>query len=172
MGDTIRLLHGVELEIRSDGELDYPDEVLAGLDIVVASLHTSLRQPQEIITQRLLKAIRNPHIDIIAHPSGRLLPDREGAKLDWEQVFKAAQESGVALEINSHPARLDLIDIHARRAAEMGIPISIDSDAHASDQFHLLVYGIGVARRAWIEADQVLGTWSDDRLMGWLADRK
>lgn len=172
MGGTIRLLHGIELEIRADGALDFPDEVLDELDIVVASLHTSLRQPREVITQRLLKAIRNPHIDIIAHPSGRLLPDREGADLDWEQVFNAARETGIALEINSHPSRLDLIDIHARRAAEMGIPISIDSDAHAADQFDVLVYGVSVARRAWINADQVVNTWSDERLIGWLSGRK
>lgn len=172
MGDTIRLLHGIELEIRADGELDYPDEVLAELDIVVASLHTSLRQPREVITRRLLGAIHNPHVDIIAHPSGRLLPDREGADLDWEQVFKAAKETGIALEINSHPSRLDLNDIHARRAAEMGILISVNCDAHAPDQFDTLIYGIGVARRAWITADQVMNTWSDERLLDWLSSRK
>ena len=172
LGEKIRLLRGIELEIRSDGELDYPDEVLADLDIVVASLHTSLRQPREVITQRLVKAIRNPNVDIIAHPSGRLLPNREGADLDWEVVLKAAQEAGVALEIDSHPSRLDLNEIYARRAAEMGIPISIDSDAHASDQFDVLIYGVGIARRAWIEADQAINTWSYDRLMDWLSNRK
>ena len=172
LGEKIRLLRGIELEIRSDGELDYPDEVLADLDIVVASLHTSLRQPREVITQRLVKAIQNPNVDIIAHPSGRLLPNREGADLDWEVVLKAAQEAGVALEIDSHPSRLDLNEIYARRAAEMGIPISIDSDAHASDQFDVLIYGVGIARRAWIEADQAINTWSYDRLMDWLSNRK
>ncbi len=172
LGEKIRLLQGIELEIRSDGELDYPDEVLADLDIVVASLHTSLRQPREVITQRLVKAIRNPNVDIIAHPSGRLLPNREGADLDWEVVLKAAQEAGVALEIDSHPSRLDLNEIYARRAAEMGIPISIDSDAHASDQFDVLIYGVGIARRAWIEAGQAINTWSYDRLMDWLSNRK
>ena len=172
LGEKIRLLRGIELEIRSDGELDYPDEVLADLDIVVASLHTSLRQPREVITQRLVKAIRNPNVDIIAHPSGRLLPNREGADLDWEVVLKAAQEAGVALEIDSHPSRLDLNEIYARRAAEMGIPISIDSDAHAPDQFDVLIYGVGIARRAWIEADQAINTWSYGRLMDWLSNRK
>ena len=172
LGEKIHLLQGIELEIRSDGELDYPDEVLADLDIVVASLHTSLRQPREVITQRLVKAIRNPNVDIIAHPSGRLLPNREGADLDWEVVLKAAQEAGIALEIDSHPSRLDLNEIYARRAAEMGIPISIDSDAHAPDQLDVLVYGIGIARRAWIEADQAINTWSYKRLMDWLSNRK
>jgi DNA polymerase (family 10) len=133
LGGAITILHGSEVEIRADGTLDYPDEVLAGLDLVVASLHTGLRQPREKVTERALKAIRNPHVDILAHPTGRLLPDREGADLDMEAVFAAAAEAGVALEINSHPNRLDLDDPHARRAKELGIPIAIDTDAHSEE---------------------------------------
>lgn len=171
MGDSILLLQGSEVEIRADGSLDYPDEVLARLDVVVASIHTSLRQPREVITKRLLHAMSNPHVDIIGHPSGRLLPNREGAELDWDAVLEAARRYGVALEIDSHPQRLDLDEIYARRAGEMGIWISIDSDAHAADQFELLQYGVSVARRAWLGAEQVISAWPVERLRTWLQQR-
>lgn len=172
IGEDFHLLHGIEVEIRSDGTLDYPDEVLAELDIVIASLHINLRQPREKITRRLLRAMRNPNVDIIGHPSGRLLPNREGADLDWEAVFDTAYETGVALEINSHPSRLDLDDIHARRAAELGILLSIGSDAHAPEHIDLLRYGVAVARRAWVGLDHVIGAWPAERLLDWLKDRK
>ena len=123
LGDEILILHGSEVEIKADGSLDYPDDFLASLDLVVASLHSSLRQPREKITERLLKAVRNPHVDIIGHPTGREIPDREGADLDMEVIFQAAAESGVAMEINAHPSRLDLDDAFARRAKDLGIPI-------------------------------------------------
>ncbi len=103
LGNRIRLLQGSEVEIHADGTLDYPDEVLAELDIVLVALHTSLRQPRAQVTERLLKAIRHPHVDIIAHPSGRMLPDREGADLDWEVIFAAVKKAGIALEIDAHP---------------------------------------------------------------------
>lgn len=171
LGDSILILQGAEVEIHADGSLDHPDEVLAELDVVVASLHTSLRQPREVITERLLKAIRNPHVDIIGHPSGRLMPAREGADLDWEAVLAAALENGVALEIDSYPSRLDLDEIHARRAAEMGILLTLDSDAHQVDELAQTVYGISVARRAWLQAGMVLNTWPPDRLVAWLKNR-
>lgn len=170
--DKLLLLHGAEVDIRADGQLDYPDEVLATLDFVVVSLHTSLRQPRAQVTERLLNAIRNPHVDLIAHASGRLFPDRNGADLDWQEILGAARESGVAMEINANPQRLDLDDVHARRAAEMGIPIAINTDAHAPDQFHLMKYGVAVARRAWIEPQMVINTWTNERFTHWLADRK
>ncbi|GAB4404021.1 MAG: DNA polymerase/3'-5' exonuclease PolX [Anaerolineales bacterium] len=171
LGNQILLLHGAEVEIRADGSLDYADEVLAQLDVVVASLHTSLRQPKAEITTRLLRAIRNPHVDIIGHPSGRLLPDREGADLDWDAVLAAAVECNTALEINANPHRLDLSDVYARRAAEMGIKLSINTDAHAPEQFDLLPYGVAVARRAWLTAGQVLNTLTDEALLAWLQRR-
>jgi DNA polymerase (family 10) len=171
LGDRIRLLQGAEIEILADGSLDYPDEVLAELDIVVASLHTGLRQPREQVTGRLLNAIQNPHVDIIGHPSGRLLPNREGADLDMEAVFAAAQRSGVALEINAHPSRLDLTDIHARRAQELGILLSINTDAHSAADFDLAHFGIATARRAWVTAPQVINTWEPARLLAWLTRR-
>jgi DNA polymerase (family 10) len=171
LGDSIRILHGSEVEIKADGALDYPDEFLATLDIVVASLHTSLRQPREKVTERMIKAIRNPYVDIIGHPTGRLIPDREGADLDMDAVLAAAAESGVALEINAHPARLDLEDIYARRAKEMGILISINTDSHSEHDFDMLPFGVAIARRAWLTAEDVVNTWPTDRLLGWLAKR-
>ena len=171
LGDSILVLHATEVEIRADGKLDYPDEFLATLDVVVASLHSSLRQAREKVTQRVIRAIRNPHVDIIGHPTGRLFPDREGADLDMEAIFKAAAESGVALEINAHPARLDLDDGHARRAREMGIPISINTDAHSEADMDLRFYGVAIARRAWLTKEEVINTWPVQKLLDWLKER-
>jgi DNA polymerase (family 10) len=171
VGDSIRILHASEVEIKADGTLDYPDEFLATLDLVLASLHTSLRQPREKVTQRLINAIRNPHVDIIGHPTGRLIPDREGADLDMDAVLAAAAESGVALEINASPYRLDLEDIYARRARELGIPISINTDAHSEADMDMLPFGVAIARRAWLTAEDVINTWPTQRLLDWLAKR-
>lgn len=171
LGDSILLLQGAEVEIRADATLDYADHTLAELDIVIASLHSSLRQPRQQVTERLLNAIQNPHVDIIGHPTGRLLPNRDGADLDMDAVLQAAAESGVALEINAHPSRLDLEDIYARRACEMGIPISINTDAHSASDIENAHFGIATARRGWLEASNVINTWDRDRLIGWLKQR-
>jgi DNA polymerase (family 10) len=168
LGDAILLLQGSEVEIHADGTLDFPEEVLDELDIVIAALHTNLRQERSVVTARLLNAIRNPQVDLIAHPSGRLMPEREGADLDWEQVFAAAKESGVALEIDSHPSRMDLDEVNARRAAELGIPMTIDTDAHASEQLDLMEYGVSVARRAWIGPENIINTWSNEKILEFL----
>ena len=171
LGETIHLLQGSEVEIRSDGSLDYPDDILADLDIVIASLHTGLRQPREKVTQRLLNAIRNPHVDVIAHPTGRIIPNREGADLDMAAVLEAVAEHGVALEINAHPARLDLDDIYARRAIEMGINLSINTDAHSASDMDLLHFGVATARRGWVTPEDVINTWTAERLLVWLKSR-
>jgi DNA polymerase (family X) len=171
LGDSILVLHATEVEIKADGKLDYPDEFLASLDLVLASLHTSLRQPREKVTQRVLNAIRNPHVDIIGHPTGRLIPDREGADLDMEALFKAAAESGVAMEINAHPARLDLDDTYARRAKDLGIPLSINTDSHSEGDFDMLPYGVATARRAWVEPKDVINCWPTKKLLDWLKSR-
>ncbi len=172
LGSEITILGGIEVEIRADGTLDYDDETLAWLDVLVASLHTSLRQPRDVITARLLNAIRHPHVDIIGHASGRFLPNREGADLDWDVVLEEARKSGVAFEINASPSRLDLDEIHVRKAAELGIPIFINTDAHAVDQLDTAVYGVSVARRAWLQPEQVLSTWKPERLLDWLRTPK
>jgi DNA polymerase (family X) len=171
LGDKILILHATEVEIKADGTLDYPDEFLATLDLVLASLHTGLRQPREKVTQRLLNAIRNPHVDIIGHPTGRLIPDREGADLDMDAILAAAAETGVALEINAHPSRLDLDDVYARRAKDMGIPISINTDAHSEEDMDMLFYGVATARRAWLEPKDVINCWAKDKLLKWLKNR-
>jgi DNA polymerase (family 10) len=171
LGDRILVLHASEVEIKADGSLDYPDEFLATLDLVLASLHTSLRQPREKVTQRLLNAIRNPHVDIIGHPTGRIIPDREGADIDMDVVLAAAAESGVALEINAHPSRLDLDDVYARRAKDLGIPISINTDSHSEADFDMLPYGVATARRAWLEPRDVINCWTKDKLLKWLKKR-
>ena len=171
VGDKIHILQGAEVEIKSDGSLDYPDEVLAKIDFVLAALHTSLRQPQQKVTERMINAIRNPHVDMIPHPTGRLLPDREGADLDMDAVLNAAAEAGVVMEINAHPARLDLNDVHARRAVELGIQLSINTDAHSAEDMELMHFGVSTARRAWAEAEQVINTWSTSKVLKWLKSR-
>lgn len=170
-GDEITILHSSEVEIKADGSLDYPDDFLASLDLVVASLHSSLRQPREKITERLLNAVNNPHVDIIGHPTGREIPDREGADLDMEVIFKAAAKSGVAMEMSASPYRLDLDDMHARRAKELGVLLSINTDAHSEEDYDMLPYGVAIARRAGILKDDVINTWSTKKLLDWLKKR-
>jgi DNA polymerase (family X) len=172
LGLGIRVLQGSEVEIKADGSLDFPDEVLASLDIVLASLHTSLRQEHDKVTQRALNAIRNPHVDIFAHPTGRLNYEagdpkkaREGADLDMEAVMAACKETGTILEINASPERLDLNDLNARRALDVGCMLVISTDAHNPVMFNNMHYGVAMARRAWATADRVVNTWPLERLL-------
>jgi len=171
MGPDFRVLHGTEMEIKADGTLDFPDEVLAELDFVIASLHVSLSQPREQVTQRALNALNNPHVDMLAHPTGRLLPDRTGADLDMEAVLNAAAATNTLLEINANPNRLDLRDSHARRALELGINLAINCDAHHPDHFDLLHYGVATAQRAWATPDNVANTWPVEKLLAYLQKR-
>lgn len=168
MGPDFHILHGTEMEIKADGSLDYPDEVLAELDLVIAALHTGLGQSRQQVTERLLNAIRNPHVDIIAHPTGRLLPDRPGADLDVERIFAAAAETGTILEINANPQRLDLRDAHVRRALEMGVTLAINTDAHHTNHFALRHYGVATAQRGWATAVSVVNTWPIPDLLAYL----
>lgn len=171
LGDSLLLLHGTEMEIRADATLDFPDEILEWLDIVIASLHVSMRQPRAKATQRILNAINNPHVDIIAHPTNRKLPDREGADLDMDAILEAAAETGTALEINANPRRLDLEDIYARRALEMGIKLVVNTDAHHPDHLNFMNYGVATARRAWTERKDVINTWTPKQIQSWLKER-
>ncbi len=164
-GEAFRILHGVEVDITPDGSLALPDVALADLDLVVASLHVSLGQPRDQITARLLQAIANPHVDIIAHPTGRILDRREGADLDLEAVFQAAAANGTLLEINSNPERLDLDAVYARRALELGVTLVVNSDAHHPDELNRLRYGILTARRAWASVPQIANTWSVEQVL-------
>lgn len=170
-GSSFRILHGVEVDITPEGDLALPDEALAALDIVVASLHVSLRQPREQATARLLKAIANPHVDIIGHPTGRILNRRPGADLDMEAVLHAAAKHGVILEVNSGPDRLDLDAGHVRRALELGVDLSIDSDAHHPADLAWLRLGLLTARRGWAPAERVVNTWPLERLLARLRAR-
>jgi DNA polymerase (family 10) len=154
----LRLWHGTEMEIKADGSLDYPDEVLAELDFVVASVHTSLRQDRDTLTRRALGAIRNPYVKLLGHPTGRLLPDREPGDFDMDAIFQAAAETGAMLEINASPERLDLKDAHIRRAIDMGVKFIINCDAHHADHFNNLHFGIATACRGWATAEHVANT--------------
>jgi len=167
--EGFRLLHGCELEIRADGQLDYPDELLATFDLVVASLHVARRQTRAELTQRVLNAIENPHVDLIAHPAGRMIGTRDDLDLDWDTVYRAAARTGTVLEMNGSPHRLDLSVERATRALELGCLLSIDSDAHHTREFGYLGWGISQARRAWVEPVNVLNTRSRADLMAWLA---
>ncbi len=154
----IRLWQGVELEVKADGSLDFPDEVLAGLDFVVASIHTGLRQDRETLTRRALAAIYNPYVNLLAHPSGRLLTRRAPGDFDVEALFRAAAETGTMMEINASPERLDLSDVHARRAVELGVKLMINCDAHHPADFENLLFGVATARRAWVTPADVVNT--------------
>lgn len=157
-GVDFQLLQGIEVEILADGSLGLPDDVLAGLDVVVASIHSSLRQDRETITARCLRAVQNPHVDILGHPTGRLLGKREPSEIDLERVLQACAATGTAAEINAHPSRLDLNDVYARRAVALGCRIAISTDAHAPDEMNLLPFGVATARRAGLTAEVVINT--------------
>jgi len=167
LGGEFRLLAGVEAEVLADGSLDYPDDVLSELDLVVAAVHSGLRGSRERVTARILAAIRNPHVDIIAHPTGRLIGKREGADLDMEPIFRAAAETDTALEVNAHPKRLDLNAVYARRAIELGVKLAISSDSHEASGFELLSYGVATARRGWATAADAINTLPVAEVLKW-----
>jgi DNA polymerase (family 10) len=146
------------MEIKADGSLDFPDEVLAELDFVVASVHTGLRQDRETLTRRALNAIHNPHVRLLGHPSGRLLTRREGGDFDMEAIFQAAAQTGTLLEINAAPERLDLRASHVRRAIEHGVKLMINCDAHHIEGFNNLHFGVATACRGWANVEDVVNT--------------
>jgi DNA polymerase (family 10) len=172
MGPDFRVLHGTEMEIKADGTLDFPDDVLAELDFVIAALHTSLSQPRERVTERMMNALRNPHVDMLAHPTGRLLPDRPGADLDMDLILDTAANTGTILEINANPQRLDLRDAHVRRAVELGVNIAINTDAHHTDHYGFMHYGVATAQRGWATAENVVNTWPVERLLAHVGGAK
>lgn len=156
----IEILCGIECDILEDAELDLPDDVLEEADWVIAVLHYGLRQPREQIMKRLLHAIRNPHVDIIGHCTGRMIGRREGADVNFSELLRAAADHRVMLEINAHPSRLDLDDIHAAAAKDHGIPIVISTDSHSVNGFDVLQYGVDQARRAGLTCADVANTRS------------
>lgn len=171
MGDDFHVFAGTEMDIKADGTMDYPDEVLEKLDFVIASLHVGLQQKRDQITERLLNAIQNPHVDMIGHPSSRLIPNREAVDADWDAVLKAAAEHNTILEINANPARLDLKPELARLAKDMGVLLAINTDAHAEDHLDLMDFGVINARRGWVEAKHVVNTWTFEKFSNWVQNR-
>jgi|YelNatPaOPRAMG01_1025707.scaffolds.fasta_scaffold00123_59 DNA polymerase (family 10) len=164
-----RLLSGTEVDILADGSLDFPDEVLEKLDVVVASIHSGFKQN---VSERMIRAMENPHVDIIGHPTGRLISKREGYDVDVDKILDAAARTHTALEINAFYDRLDLSDLNARRAAEKGIMLAINTDSHHPEHLWMIRFGVGTARRAWLGPENVLNCLPLDQLLQWLKVHK
>ncbi len=168
-----KIFLGTELNILTDGELDFSDEQLGIFDICLAGIHTAFNQSKEQMTKRILSAIRNPHVRIIVHPTGRILNGRGGFDLDLDKLFSEAKKRGIVFEINSSPERLDLSDLNAKKAKEeYGLRLSIDTDAHSTDSLRNMFYGVGVARRAWLTKEDVINTKSLKEFETFLQERK
>ncbi len=168
--DGIKLLAGTEVDILPDGSLDYPDEVLKELDFVVAAIHQWRKN--EDVTERIVKAMRNPYVNVIAHPTGRLISSREGYEVDIDRIIEVAAETGTALEINAFYDRLDLKDVFVRKAKEMGVKLSIGTDSHNIGQLWMMVLGVGTARRGWAEPQDVINTMELDELLEWAKSKR
>jgi DNA polymerase (family 10) len=156
--DDLRVLKGIEVDILEDGSLDLPDAVLADLDLCLCALHTALDLDEDTQTERVLRALDNPHVHVLAHPTGRRINERPPIEIDLGRVMEAAVDRGCVLELNAQPERLDLSDVHCRRAKELGLPLVIGADAHAADGLDVLHYGVDQARRGWLEPGDVLNT--------------
>lgn len=170
--DGFRVLKGIECDILPDGAMDLDHAALERLDLVIASVHSQQRQDEETLTARVIRALESGVVDLLAHPTGRILGMRDPSALNMERVIDAAAANGVALEMNAYPDRLDMNDRWARRAAEKGVLISINTDAHRISHLSMLRFGIGQARRAWLEPENVINCWPLDRLLSWLRDRE
>ncbi|HKK27419.1 MAG TPA: DNA polymerase/3'-5' exonuclease PolX [Gemmatimonadota bacterium] len=166
--DEIRLLRSMEVDILAGGTLDLSDELLEELDVVLVSIHSRFNLPADEQTERLLAALDHPEVDILAHPTGRMINQRDPYEFDLDAVLERAAERGVAVELNAHPDRLDLKDTHLMKARSLGIPVVIDTDAHRTQDLDLIRYGIDQARRAWLTADDVLNTRSLEDFLAWL----
>ena len=163
----VRILKGTECDIKGDGSLDYSDDTLSQLDFVIASVHTGFQSDEEKLTQRMIDAIHNPYVMAIGHPTGRLIQRRNPYALDLDRVFEAAANQNVFMEINGSPSRLDLTDVNARRAKEMGVKLSLGSDAHSVSQMEFLPLSVAVARRGWLTQEDVVNTWELEKVMGY-----
>jgi DNA polymerase (family X) len=172
LSDTVglRILMGTEVDILPDGSLDYPDDVLKTMDLVIGSVHSRFRMSREEITRRIVTAMQNPHLDILGHPTGRLVGQRAGYDLDIEAVIEAARQTETVLEVNAYPERLDLKDAHVRLARDRGAFLEIGTDSHRRDHLRVMDYGIGTARRGWVEARSVINTWPLAELLNFLHD--
>lgn len=166
--DDITILAGVEMDILPDATLDYDDELLAEMDLVIASIHSSFSQSQEVIMERLKTALHNHHVDIIAHPTGRIIGKRKGYDVNIDMLIQLAKETDTALELNANPQRLDLSAEHIRKAQEAGVKVVINTDAHNIDMLDDMGIGISTAKKGWIERDTVINTWDIDQLKAFL----
>jgi DNA polymerase (family X) len=171
MNGEIIVLHGSEVDIKADGSLDFPDDVLKQLDWVVASPHIGLSHPRDQYTARLLNAIKNPYVDCIGHPTGRLLGRRDAAQVDMDAIIAAAVQYGTALEINGNPERLDLDSLYVKLAMDRGALLAINTDAHDDWMMDHMEYGIMTARRGWVTPERVINTWSYEKFSDWLSKR-
>ncbi|MBM3245008.1 MAG: DNA polymerase/3'-5' exonuclease PolX [Candidatus Omnitrophica bacterium] len=162
---NFRVLFGTEVEIGSTGKIDYKDEVLEGFDIVVAAIHTGFKQSKEQLTKRIILACKNKHVNIIAHPTGKLWGSRDAYEIDFEEILKVARDTNTHLEINAFPNRLDLNDKNCRRAKEAGVKIAISTDSHEAKQLDAMKFGISVARRAWLAPEDVINTLPLEKLL-------
>jgi len=166
LGGRIRIFAGIEVDILSDGALDLADETLAQMDIVIASVHSLFNMPEEEMTARMLRAIENPYVKILGHPTGRLLLRREGYRLNLPPILRRAAELGVAVEHNAYPDRLDLCDRDLRTAKDMGCKIVINTDSHHTSHLEKMRYGVEQLRRAWLEKGDVLNTLPAQEFLG------
>ena len=171
-GPSFRVFKGTECDILADGSMDFPDDLLDGFDYVVASVHSGFGMDRATMTDRIIRAVRNPRVTMLGHPTGRLLLARDGYALDLDAVIEAAAEAKTMIEINANPHRLDLDDTHARRASSLGIPIAINPDAHATGGLADLDYGVGIARRAGLRPADVFNAGGPDAVAEALADRR
>jgi len=160
-----RVLQGCEANIMADGSIDIKDEALAKLDYVIAGVHSQFKMPKEKMTERIIKAMKNPNVDIISHPTGRVLQRRDEYEIDFDRILKVAKETGTILEINSNPYRLDLKDTNIRKAKKAGVKMIINTDAHQSEQMRFMEYGISQARRGWAEKKDVINCWPLEKLL-------
>ncbi|MEJ9228147.1 DNA polymerase/3'-5' exonuclease PolX [Peribacillus butanolivorans] len=166
--DDFTVLSGIEMDILPDGTLDYDDELLAEMDLVIASIHSSFSQPRDTIMERLKTALNNPHVDIIAHPTGRIIGKRTGYDVDIDMLIELALETNTALELNANPNRLDLAPPHLRKAQEAGVPIVINTDAHSIDMLEHMPVGVSSAKKGWIKKSTVLNARNTDGLLTFL----
>ncbi len=157
---NIKLLIGSEVDIRDDGGLDYSDEILKKLDFLIAAIHSGFGQSKEKLTSRIIKAMQSRYVNVIAHPSGRLIGERDAYELDYEKIFAMAKKTGTAIEINAYPKRLDLADTSCRRAQELGLKLAIATDTHTESQMDNMRYGVSVARRGWVNKRALLNCLS------------
>ncbi len=168
----IEILKGCEVDINADGSLALPDTLLSKFDIVLAAVHSKFKMQKLDMTRRIVRAIENPHVDIISHPTGRIIQRRIGYAIDIDKIFAVAKKSGIALEINCYPDRLDLNDIMAKKAAEAGAMLSLGTDSHTKNQLENLKLGIAVARRAWVKKENIINCFSFGELLSWLKKRR